>query len=291
MTRTMATHPPSPTDRLGLALLTAAVVHGLVILGVSFDAEKWSREAQARGLDIILVHSKSDAPDKADYLAQENQRGGGNIQERIRPSSPFPNARPIQDRGNAPETRDAAAPRPEPDRPRGMVVTQGDSRWQAREETRQPRPDLQQPSAEELMARSLEAARLSAEIRQRQEAYAQMPRQEWVTANTRKYDTAAYEEAWREKIERVGNMNYPEEARRKRLAGALILDVAIRPDGSLASAKVQRSSGHRALDEGALRIVRLAAPFAPFSESMRKRMDLLHIVRTWQFEDDSLTSR
>jgi protein TonB len=287
MTSTPVALPPSAADRLGLALLVAAAMHGFVILGVSFDAEKLGRKARAHALDIVLVHSKSEAPDQADYLAQENQLGGGNVQEKVRPSSPFPNARPIQERGTAAETRDAAAPRPEPDRPRGAVVTEGESRREARAENRQPRPDLQQPTAEELMQRSLEAARLSAEIRQRQEAYAQMPRQEWVTANTRKYDTAAYEESWREKVERIGNLNYPEEARRRRLTGALILDVAIRPDGSLASVKVQRSSGNRVLDEGALRIVRLAAPFAPFSDSMRKRMDLLHIVRTWQFEDDS----
>lgn len=286
-TRAPAALPPSAADRLGLALLLAAAVHGLVILGVTFDAEKWGRKARAQALDIILVHSQSTPPEEADYLAQEDQQGGGNMQEKVRPSSPFPNARPIQERGTAAETRDAAAPQPEPDHPRGVVVTQGDSPWVATDEQRQERPDLQQPSAEELMQRSLEAARLSAEIRQRQEAYAQMPRQEWVTANARKYDTAAYEESWREKVERIGNLNYPEEARRRRLTGALILDVAIRPDGSLASVKVQRSSGNRVLDEGALRIVRLAAPFAPFSESMRKRMDLLHIVRTWQFEDDS----
>jgi protein TonB len=270
--------------------LTAAALHGLVILGVTFDLQK-GRDARTEGLEIVLVHSKSAAPDAPDYLAQENQRGGGNVREKSRPSSPFPNARPIQERGTAAETREATAPRPEPDRPRGMVVTRGDSPWRATFEERQPRPNLQQPTAAELMQSSLEQARISAEIDRSQRAYAQMPRQEWVTANTRKYDTAAYEESWREKVERIGNMNYPEEARRQKLTGALIVDVAIRPDGNLAAVKVQRSSGKPILDEAALRIVRLAAPYSPFADSMRKRMDVLHIVRTWQFEDNTLSSR
>lgn len=282
-----ATPSLTPTDRLGLALFVAAALHGLVILGVGFNFQDRIRDARVHSLEIILVHSQSEAPEKADYLAQTDQSGGGNVQEKLRPSSPVPNARPVLERGTSAETHDSAAPAPEPDHPQTMVITKGSSQRSALPEKVQPTPDLQQPSAEQLMQRSLEIARLSAEIRQSQQAYAQMPRQEWVTANTRKHDTAAYEESWREKVERVGNLNYPDEAKRRRLSGSLILDVAIRPDGSLENVKVQRSSGNRILDEAAQRIVRLGAKYAPFPESMRKRMDILHIVRTWQFEDDS----
>ncbi len=90
-------------------------------------------------------------------------------------------------------------------------------------------------------------------------------------------------EAWRAKVERVGNLNYPDEARRRKLSGKLQLDVALKPDGSIHSIKVRRSSGKRVLDDAAVRIVKLAAPFARFPESFRDEVDILHIQRTWQF--------
>jgi protein TonB len=268
-------------------MLMAVTLHALVILGVTFNAEDRARPTATRPLEIILVHSQGERPEQADYLAQTDQRGGGNVREKVRPSSPQPNPRPVTERGTAPQTREAAAPRPEPERPRTVVTTQARSDRQAANDPTDPRPELPLPDADTLRENSLEMARLSAEIRERQQTYARQPRQEWVTANTRQHDSAAYEEAWRSKVERIGNLNYPDEARRQGLSGSLILDVAIRADGSLAEVKVQRSSGSKVLDDGAIRIVRLAAPFAPLPPSIRERTDLLHIVRTWQFESDS----
>ncbi|MFA5529401.1 MAG: energy transducer TonB [Thiohalomonadaceae bacterium] len=277
----------TPADRLGLALLLAVTLHALVILGVTFDAEERARRSATRPLEIILVHSQGEQPEKADYLAQVDQRGGGNVRETIRPSSPQPNPRPVTERGTAPETRTAAAPSPAPERPRTVVTTRSRSETQASALPSDPSRELPLPDADTLREHSLEMARLSAEIHQSQQAYARMPRQEWVTANTRRHDSAAYEEAWRAKVERIGNLNYPDEARRQNLSGALILDVAIRADGSLDEVKIQRSSGSKVLDDGAVRIVRLAAPFSAFPPSIRERTDVLHIVRTWQFENDS----
>lgn len=283
--------PLSPADRLGLALLLAASLHALAILGIGFEGEKRRQDRSPPALDVILVHSRSEAPEKADYLAQENQRGGGDVRERVRPSSPFPNPRPSPERGRAEQTREASAPPPAPERALEVITAPG-AAPEARRPAERPAPP-RLPTADELVEQGLEIARLSAEIRQSQQTYAQMPRHEYVTANTRKHDTALYEEAWREKIERLGNLNYPEEARRRNLSGSLIVDVALRPDGSLLSVKVLRSSGNRVLDDGALRIVRLASPFAPFPDSMRRRMDVLHITRTWQFDSESrsVTSR
>ena len=92
-------------------------------------------------------------------------------------------------------------------------------------------------------------------------------------------------EAWRAKVERVGNLNYPEEARRRKLAGQLVLDVALNPDGKINQITIRRSSGHKVLDDAAIRIVELAAPYAPFPEEIRAETDVLHITRTWQFLD------
>lgn len=277
----------TPGDRIGLAILLAVTLHALVILGVTFDAEERAKRSITRPLEIILVHSQGERPEQADYLAQVDQSGGGNVRERIRPSSPQPNPRPVTERGTAPETREAAAPTPVPEQPRAVVTTKGKSDTKAPNQTLDTVPELPLPDASTLREHSLEMARLSAEIRQSQQTYARMPRREWVTANTRRHDSAAYEEAWRAKVERVGNLNYPDEARRQNLSGSLILEVAIRADGSLADVKIQRSSGSKILDDGAIRIVRLAAPFAPFPPSIRERTDVLHIVRTWQFESDS----
>lgn len=289
----MATPHVSSADRLGLMLFLAAGIHALVILGVTFDVEDlFKPEHQRAPLEITLVHSRSDkAPEKADYLAQANQEGGGNVKEKVRPSSPFPNARPSADRGDAPRTRQATAPPPTPEREKPVLSTEVESPVKVRKAPETPVLEQPLPEASELVARSMEIARLSAEISQRQEAYARMPRHHYITANTREHVTAAYEEAWRMKVERVGNLNYPDEAKRRNLSGLLVLDVAINADGSLHSTKVVRSSGEKLLDDGAIRIVRLAAPFAPFPDQMREQdIDVLHIIRAWQFQSDNSLS-
>ena len=118
------------------------------------------------------------------------------------------------------------------------------------------------------------------------------PRRKWISSRTRAIKFAAYMEAWRAKVERVGNLNYPDAARRARLSGKLQLDVALKPDGSIHRIKVRRSSGKRVLDDAAIRIVKLAAPFAKFPASFRDEIDILHIERTWQFlSSNRLASR
>ena len=90
-------------------------------------------------------------------------------------------------------------------------------------------------------------------------------------------------EAWRAKVERVGNLNYPDAARKKKLSGSLILDVALNDDGSTNQITIRRSSGHKVLDDAAIRIVELASPYSPFPDHIREETDILHITRTWQF--------
>lgn len=135
-----------------------------------------------------------------------------------------------------------------------------------------------------LIARSFEIASLDAEIAEKMEAKAKRPRRKFISATTHEYKFAAYMEAWRAKVERVGNLNYPDEARRDKLSGSLILDVALNADGSINEIVVRRPSGFPALDDAAIRIVKLASPYAAFPEEFRKDIDILHITRTWQFE-------
>ncbi len=280
----------SPADRLGLTLFFAIAAHALVILGISFDVDDFIPDEIPLSMEITLVHSTSDeAPDKADYLAQANQKGGGSVKEKLRPSSPVANPRPNTEKGDAEQSLPLAAPPPRPlSQAQQLMLAEVESRQQIEEPEKQPRlPTPDAPSAAELMLRSREIARLSAEIRQKQQAYAQMPREKYISANTRESIYAAYQDGWRQKVERIGNLNYPDQAKQRNLSGSLLMDVAIKADGSLESVKLLRSSGHKVLDDGAIRIVRMAAPFAPLPPNIRKDVDILHITRVWQFHDDN----
>lgn len=139
------------------------------------------------------------------------------------------------------------------------------------------------PSATTLLTNSFKIASLSAEIRRKLEAKANRPRRKFISASTKEFKYAAYMEAWRAKVERVGNLNYPDDARKNNLTGSLILDVALNADGSVEQITIRRSSGSKILDDAAIRIVELSSPFAPFPQQIREETDILHITRTWQF--------
>ncbi|MCF7984887.1 MAG: energy transducer TonB [Thiohalocapsa sp.] len=152
------------------------------------------------------------------------------------------------------------------------------------EATPEPRDAPAVSAADILASRSAEIQALAARIDAQSSAYAQRTRRKAISTSTREYRYAAYMEAWRRKVERIGNLNYPQEAKQQGLYGNLILHVALRADGSLEGVRVVRSSGHPLLDRAAVRIVELAAPFAPFPADIRAETDVLDITRTWQFQ-------
>jgi protein TonB len=159
------------------------------------------------------------------------------------------------------------------------------------DETEQPRPPQPEvsprplPSAAQLITSSFALASLNAELQQRLNSRAQRPRRKYISASTQEYRYAAYMEAWRAKVERVGNLNYPEDARKRNLSGSLLLDVELFADGSIGKITVRKSSGSEILDAAAVRIVELAAPFARFPDDIARDVDILHVTRTWQFRD------
>jgi protein TonB len=303
--------PPSSADRFGHALLVALVAHLAVVFGVSFSPAP-RPEPGRNTLDVVLVASRSEeAPEKADFLAQANQDGGGEAERPERPSAPLV-APATTPEAVLPAAVPPPPPEPVPERsaPERAVLTQDvsdrsvpvevaerkDPEPSAARPPREAKPRPQRPrevpSADVLVARSLEMASLNAEINRKLKAYAERPVRKFINARTREYKYAAYMEAWRAKVERVGNLNYPDEARRQKLAGNLLLDVALNPDGSVNDIQLRRSSGHKVLDDAAIRIVRLAAPFAPFPRDIEEEVDILHIERTWQFLDGAqLTAR
>ena len=275
-------------DRMSLTIFFAIAIHAILILGISFDLMDINNDVITT-MEITLVHQRStEEPDKADYLAQANQLGGGNQQEKSRPSSPFSNPLPIPETGYAPNSRQAMSP-PQVKKSQKKIeimnVDQSDLKTKSQKIKEETPFTTKSLNAAQLFERSQQIAKISAEINKLKDAYQQTPQHTWVHgANAKKYRFASYMDAWRAKIERVGNLNYPALVTRKKITGSLLLDVAINPDGSIHSARVTRSSGYRELDQAALRIVNMSAPFPPLTKDILKDTDVLHIPRVWRFQ-------
>jgi len=290
-----ATQPQvSSGDRLSLTIFFAVILHSLVILGISFNAEDRTQPPQKLpGLEVTLVQSRAATkPEDADFLAQANQEGGGNTEERVRPATPVAPEVSTSEAGEVreyvPETKMLTQPLPQ----RQELLTAEASERKISAGLNVPQLDEQNEplTATQLLSRSKEIARLSAEIDQTQQVFAHQPKKKYLSARTQEYRFASYEEAWRAKVERVGNLNFPDEARRQKLSGSLRLAVTINADGSVKAINVRQTSGHRVLDDAAIRIVRLAAPYARFPQDIREEFDELVITRTWQFEAGSRLS-
>ena len=287
MTQTPETF--SQGDRLGLALFAAVLAHMLVIFLVGFSVPKGDEPMP--NLEITLVQTRSDrAPQDAQFLAQANQNGGGDSDRRDVARSPLP-LQQLSPDNDLSATAHRPPPRPATSAQRPLLTAESQKHIAANTE---PKPELQpQPPAPGLLDRAQleqERLRLTAEISREWQAYQQRPRLKFINARTREYKYAAYMDAWRAKVERIGNLNYPEAARQQNLSGSLLLDVALKPDGSVAAINVERSSGYKVLDDAAIRIVELAAPFSPFPPDIRRDTDILHIVRTWKFREDGVHS-
>lgn len=276
-------------DRLGLTLFFSVVVHAIVILGIVFSNEAPPKNPPSPTLEIILTETSTpQKTPEADYLAQASHEGSGNVQKQVRPTNArsAPLAAPTAGQSDMSSPPQQTAP-PQITQKVEVLTTERPSEQSVSTAREQPQPQSEIPSAAELMRRSKEIARLSADLSDSMQAYSRRPRQRYISASTQSYRDAAYLDAWRSKIERIGNLNYPEEAKRQNLAGSLILDVALNADGTVHAIELRHSSGYKTLDDAAIRIVQLAAPFAPFSAEMRKDTDILHITRTWEFLNDN----
>ena len=268
------------------------LLHALLLLVHFSDPLRKAKESGPTALQVVLVNSKSaQRPVKPDALAQANLDGGGNTDAKAVATTPFP----LQsDAEPQPELKTRMQQVRELEQQQARLLTQIKSKpnlnLPAPPTQAQPEPG-QAPNATDLLARSLEIARLEAQIDRNHNAYQSRPKRKNIGARTEEYRFAQYVEGWRLKVERVGNLNYPEEARQKKLYGSLRVTVNILADGSLESAEIDRSSGSRILDEAALRIIKMAAPYSPLPENIRKDTDILGITRTLSFtRSDQLAS-
>jgi protein TonB len=269
-------------DLFGATLLFSLLLHGVVILGITFDAEK--PKPSVPTLDVTLLDvANQEQPDKADFLAQASNSGGGDRDKAARPSEPVSGPLPTPTQGVTAEPKEAQAPAPTERTPAQLLTTSGETGFtvdSTKEQAEQKERPV--PVSDEDVQRKLEMAKLSAEVREQSQAYAKRPKKKFISSNTREYVYAAYMKGWVGRVERVGNLNYPDEARRQGVYGELVLTVGLNRDGTIKSMDVIKSSGHKLLDEAAQRIVRLAAPF-PSLPTDKTRVDELYITRTWQF--------
>ena len=273
------------SSRMQVAVLLSLLVHAIVIFGVTFkmpDFSKFSNLAQP--LEVVLVNTQSTArPPSADALAQHNLDGGGNTDADRRARSPLPVTH--QDK-QAAELTMAAKRVEQLEREARQLMTQSRSQAKVASAPSRPQPQTEThapPNAADLMQRGLEIARLEAQIGKKWDDNQKRPRRRFIGARTQEFRFARYIEDWRLKIERVGELNYPQAARDQKIYGSLVVTVSIKADGALEKIEINRSSGQKILDEAALRIVRLAAPFAPFADDIARDTDILSITRTWTF--------
>lgn len=279
------------SDRMSLTFFFALAIHAILILGISFDLMDSNNDVITT-MEVTLVHQRStEEPEEADYLAQASQLGGGTQKSKSRPSSPFSNETITPEKGFAPDSRRAMSPPLITEAKKQteiMSVDKSNLRTKSQELKEEVDISTKSLTAAQLFERSQQIAKLSAEINKLKEAYQQTPRRTYVDGiNAKQYRFASYMDAWRAKVERIGNLNYPDVVTRKKLYGSLLLIVAINPDGTIHSARVTRSSGHRELDRAALRIVNMAAPFPPLTKDILKDTDILYIPRVWRFQQGS----
>ena len=273
-------------DRITVSFLMALVLHAAILLGLGFALDFKPLTHPLETLDVVLVNWRSEKlPDEADFLAQASQQGGGESNEVSRPSQENTGASPGPAEGEDPldqQEQVASAA----DAAREQVVVEDNQSDFSQQITSIEQPERTLPSTALLMQESMRMAKLQPGIQRDRESQSKLPRRKWISANTREYEFAAYMQAWVAKVERVGNLNYPEEIRRQKLTGDLVMTVGIKTDGSIESIDIRRSSGTPQLDQAATRIVRLAGPYSPLPDTIKGSVDVLHITRTWVFSRD-----
>jgi protein TonB len=269
------------SERLSATMVLSVLLHAMVVLGVGFALEDSAPVMPT--LDVILTQTKTAlTPKQADFLAQADNQGGGEHAKSSRPTAPQAGPLPQPEDGLAPRPLRAQTPAPSPP-PEARVIASTNARDTM--PSPQARPDVEAnplPRGSEKIDRDIEMARLAAEIQLRSQQYAKRPKRKFVSASTKEYAWAEYLRGWVDRVERVGNLNYPDEARRRRIGGVVVISVAVRRDGSVESTRIIQSSHIPMLDNAALRIVKLSAPFTPLPKT-QDDPDILHVTRTWQF--------
>lgn len=306
-------------DTIKIAIALSVFIHA-IILSIKFQPELKKFKDSLPTLDVVLVNAKTkQAPDKAELLAQANLDRGGNTDadRKMKTALPAPKQKTAEVKLKpSSETRSAAKSAKlkaqeareqkrvdELEKQAQQLFTQLKASKKIESNPTQDAaaadPELGEQKAKakslnraDLIAASLEMDRLQAQIDKQQDEYQKRPKRKFIGARTQEYRFALYVESWRQKVERIGNMNYPEAAKAQKLYGQLRMTVSIKADGSLENVTIDQHSSHPVLDEAAKRIVELAAPFAVFPDDIKQDTDILSITRTWTFtQEDALQTQ
>ena len=280
----------SSGDRLSFTIFVAVVLHAILIFGIAFTVP---RIELPNVMEVTLAQHRSTTADKdADFLAQANQKGSGSLDKAALITSPHQSRfHDSQIQEIQPEESRQAMAASEA-KNRQVVTTTAKSRRSHNNrnssELRQEETEIR--DAQLAMAwQSSEISSLEARLSARKQAYAKRPKVRTVATISTKYDRdAAYVDAFRSRVEEIGNKNYPDEAKRRNMQGNVRLLVAILPSGRVKDITVLKSSGHSILDQAARQSVRLAEPFMPFPASIRKDTDILQVIRTWKFSTSAV---
>lgn len=276
-------------QRLSATALLSLAIHLMVLLGVGFAARGAAPVVPT--LDVIMSTTKTAlSPKQAAFLAQATNEGGGEHDKTSKPSAPQSGVVLTETEGLAARTMRAQTPAPQPPPETRVVTGRADTYRVAPAKETPTRAILATATGERRVDFDMDVARLAAEIHQQSDNYAKRPKVKFISAATREFVFATYLRQWADRVEKVGNLNYPDEARRRQLKGSVVLSVGIRKNGSIESINVLRSSGHKILDDAAVRIARLAEPYPPVPRTSDE-IDLLMVVRTWDFlPEGSVTS-
>lgn len=283
-----------PSDRLGMTVFFATIIHAIIIFGVSFGVE-FKPTTTPNSLDVLLIQIESSVPpEEADHIAQADQLASGSIESKKRPTSPLSGPSPVPTSGLASVVSVQSTTTNVPEPSESPVLT----RKQAAEKIysgKEHSPDkmINPRRGKNREQRNLEIAQLTAELAKKEQRYTLRPRVNYIdTLSTKSAVEAAYIKHWIDTVERIGNLNYPDEARRRKLSGSLILHVLLNNDGTVIKVEIGLRSGQQVLDDAAVRIVKLAGPFKPFPEEMRVAYDQLMVTRTWVFQGgESIVTR
>ena len=279
---------------LKLSILLSFVLHFLAIQLIHFKPTKPFQNKLSQ-IEVVLTNSKDNHQVDADVVGQSNSNKGGNIEKDVHKKTPLPmitenkNTFQLNNRGNQSVIGKAASSSQEKIIKKDAQILNEPKAAQMPKEA----PIINKSiSKEDVLASASEISASDAALSNQISNFEKQPRRKYIGARTKEYKYALYAEAWRQKVETLGNMNYPEEAREKKFSGQLRMTVSLRPDGRIDAIEINQSSGFKILDEAAKKIVELGAPYAPFPEDIRKEMDILSITRSWTFsKDETLSSQ
>ena len=279
-------------ERFRFMIFLSACAHALLVLGVGFtyltDA---NNEAT---IEVTLAQYRSQIqPDDADFIAQENQTGSGSQDEATVPSSPFLSDLNDADINEVRPASEAQVLNETPEQPNLTALTSINAEQVIAQQRNAPEQKEKQALSEQSSSEeiSLAIASLQAQLDLQQQAFARQPRKYTLSsASARKSHEASYLDSWRRRVEAVGNINYPVQARQQQVYGNVRMLIALNASGQISETRIIQSSGESLLDQAAVDIINLAAPFDPFPEELKAEADILEIIRTFRFHEGNTLS-